>query len=118
MKKNDQHIYRIIFYQENKRYDLYARNLVMNENMMGFVGIEGIIFNHTSGTIIDSAEEKLKAEFGDVTCAYIPYHNVVRIDEVKKAGKNRIVDVETVGQSNVVRPQAFNKIVLPTGQDT
>ena len=111
------HVYRIIFYQDDNRYDLYAKHILSSEDMMGFVGIADIIFNEASGTIIDSAEEKLKAAFGDVKCCYIPYHNVVRIDEVIKVGNPTVIDANTVGQSKVIRPSAFANTILPPSQD-
>ena len=118
MTKNaTKHFYRIIFYQDDNRYDLYAKHIITSEDMIGFVGIADIIFNEASGSIIDSAEEKLKAAFGDVKCCYIPYHNVVRIDEVKKVGKPTIIDVKNGGQSNVIRPQAFSNTMLSTPHD-
>ena len=117
MKNHTKQIYRVIFYQEDKRYDLYANHIISSDEMMGFVGIADIVFNEVSGSIIDSAEEKLKSEFGDVRCCYIPCYNIVRIDEVKQSGKPSIVDAERGGHSKVIRPQAFKNSILPSTYD-
>ena len=110
-------LYRVIFYQEDKRYDLYANHIVTGDDIIGFVGIADIIFNKDSGAIIDSVEEKLKAEFGDVRCCYIPCHNIVRIDEVNKSGKAAITDTEREEYSNVIRPHAFKNSIIPSTKD-
>ena len=102
------HIYRILFYQERTRYELYAHNLVVDEGMVGFVGIEDILFDTSMNNIIDPAEERLKTEFANIHCFYVPYHNVIRIDEVKRRGKTKIVDQARKATGNVVYPSAFN----------
>ena len=48
--------------------------------------------NHTS-VVVDPSHEKLKDEFADVTTTYIPMHNVLRIDEVKKQGTAKISEL-------------------------
>lgn len=60
--------------------------------MVGFIEVGEIIFGEHSKILIDPAEEKLKNEFGDVKHTYIPHHSVIRIDEVDKSGKNRILE--------------------------
>lgn len=86
-------IFRILFVNHGKVYELYARE-VGQASMMGFIEVGGIIFGERSKLLVDPAEEKLKSEFGGVRHTYIPHHSVIRIDEVDKEGKNRIHDVE------------------------
>lgn len=91
MPSKPKSIFRVIFHNQNKIYELYAHE-VSQASMMGFIEIGSIIFGERSRLLVDPAEEKLKSEFGDVNHTYIPHHSVIRIDEVKKQGKNRIHD--------------------------
>ena len=63
-------------------------------DMFGFVTLEDFDFSD-SGLVVDPSEERLKSEFENVERCYIPMHNVVRVDEVKKRGVAKIVDIDT-----------------------
>lgn len=91
MPKPKQSTFRIQFHNNNKIYELYAHQ-VSQSQMAGFIEIGEIIFGEHSKLLIDPAEEKLKNEFGDVKHSYIPHFSVIRIDEVDRSGKNRILD--------------------------
>ncbi len=85
-KQEQKHIYRILFIQNDKQYEIYSRYL-SEESLMGFIEIEELIFHETkSGIVIDPTEEKLRAEFKGVKRSYIPMHAILRIDEVMKEG--------------------------------
>jgi len=91
MSEQDQEhpIYRVIFIQNDKQYEVYARYL-SEESLMGFIEIEELIFHETkSELLVDPAEEKLRAEFKGVRRSYIPLHTILRIDEVVKEGTAR-----------------------------
>lgn len=94
-------VFRVLFHNQNKIYELYAHE-VSQASMMGFIEIGGIIFGERSKLLVDPAEEKLKSEFGDVKHTYIPHHSIIRIDEVEKEGKNKIHDSD--GSSISVLP--------------
>ncbi len=87
--KKTKSIFRVIFHNQGKIYELYARE-VSQATMIGFIEIGDLIFGERSKLLVDPAEEKLKSEFGDVKHTYIPHHSVIRIDEVEKEGKNKI----------------------------
>ena len=91
MSKSKQATFRIQFHNNNKIYELYAHE-VSQSHMAGFIEIGQIIFGEHSKLLIDPAEEKLKHEFANVKHTYIPHFAVIRIDEVEKSGKNRILD--------------------------
>ena len=93
------HIYKVIFFNQGKIYELYARNVSQGE-MYGFVEVGSIIFGERTAVLVDPAEERLKSEFAGVKSTYIPMHAVVRIDEVEKEGSNKILDASESG-SNV-----------------
>lgn len=81
--------YRIVFHNQGKLYELYARHVSHGE-MYGFVEVGDIIFGERTEVIVDPSEERLKAEFAGVKRTFVPIHAVVRIDEVDKEGANKI----------------------------
>ena len=84
-------IYKVIFHNGNKLYELYARAIYQSD-MYGFIEVEEFVFGEPGNIVVNPGEEKLKAEFGGVTRSYIPMHSVVRIDEVEKEGEGKILD--------------------------
>lgn len=86
---DDTTIYRISFVARGEVYELYARRVAQG-GLFGFVELDGLLFGERSRIVIDSSEERLKAEFEGVTRVYVPLHAVLRIDEVEKAGRPRI----------------------------
>ena len=101
MAKSTKPTFRIQFHNNNKIYELYAHE-VGQSHMGGFIEIGEIIFGEHSKLLIDPAEEKLKSEFANVKHTYIPHFAVIRIDEVVRCGKNRILDSD--GASITVFP--------------
>lgn len=95
-------IYRVQFATANNHYDLYVRH-VYPADMAGFICLEGFLFNEESQLLIDPRSEKLRHEFGRVETAFIPYHQILRIDQVSQAGESRIV----ARQSEVSKIQPF-----------
>ena len=93
------HTYRIVFHNQGKLYELYARHVSHGE-MYGFVEVADIIFGERTEMIVDPSEERLKSEFAGVKRTFVPIHAVVRIDEVDKEGANKIHAVGEEG-SNV-----------------
>ncbi len=91
MSKPKKSTFRIQFHNNNKIYELYAHE-VSQSQMAGFIEIGEIIFGEHSKLLIDPAEEKLKHEFANVKNTYIPHFAVIRIDEVERSGKNRILE--------------------------
>jgi hypothetical protein len=94
-----QPIYKVIFQNQNKVYEVYARQIFQSD-MWGFIEIEEFIFGERSKILVDPSEEKLKNEFGGVNRSYIPMHSIIRIDEVEKEGAAKISD-GTGGDTNV-----------------
>ncbi len=75
-------IYRVIFTQQGKTYEIYAQ-FISEEGLMGFIEVEELIFADAS-VLIDPSEERLRLEFTDVKRCYIPMHAIARIDELMK----------------------------------
>jgi len=87
------HIFRIMFVNQGKIYEVYARKVNHGE-LFGFIEVEELLFGERSTVVVDPTEEKIKAEFNEVKRTYLPLHAVLRIDEVKKHGQAKIVALE------------------------
>lgn len=95
-EQDQQPIYRVIFIQNDKLYEVYAKYLT-EESLMGFIEIEELMFQETtSALVVDPSEAKLRAEFKGVKRSYIPLHTILRIDEVMKEGAARMTSPEKV----------------------
>ena len=95
---NKKHIYRVIFFNQNKSYEIYAKH-VAEGNLFGFIEIGDLIFGETDSVVVDPSEEKLRLEFSRVKRFYVPLHAVVRIDEVEKEGIAKIVEFKGVRET-------------------
>lgn len=87
---SSKHIYRVVFHNQGNVYEIYAEK-VEQSSMYTFIEVEGFIFGERSKLLVDPTEEKLKGEFNGVKRTYIPIQAVIRIDEVEKAGPNKII---------------------------
>ena len=83
-------IYRVIFHNQDKIYEVYARS-VHQSAILGFIEIEEIIFGEKTSLVVDPSEENLKTEFDGVSRTYLPMHSIIRIDEVSKQGTAKIM---------------------------
>ncbi|AKQ33642.1 DUF1820 family protein [Candidatus Coxiella mudrowiae] len=102
-----QRIYKVIFSQDEKVYEIYAR-YISEESLMGFIEMEELVFNDNSSVVVDPSEEKLKTEFQGVKRTYIPMHMILRIDEMEKQGSAKIKSPAMKGNVHNF-PGAFNK---------
>lgn len=93
MPEEDNTIYRIIFTQENKLYQIYSK-YISEETLMGFIEVDELLFNDASTVLLDASEERLKLEFKGVKRSYIPLHAIYRIDEVTKPGTAKIIELK------------------------
>jgi hypothetical protein len=82
-------IYKIIFHNQDKIFEVYAKNVYQGE-LFGFIEIEELIFGEKTSLVVDPSEENLKTEFDNVNRTYIPMHSIIRIDEVNKRGTAKI----------------------------
>ena len=90
------HIYKVVFYNQGKIYEVYARN-VSQGGLFGFIEVEGLLFGEKSAVVVDPSEEALQREFTGVERTYIPMHAVVRVDEVEKRGSSKILPMPESG---------------------
>ena len=94
------HIFRIMFVNQGKVYEIYARKVHHGE-LFGFIEIEELLFGERSSVVLDPAEERIKGEFAGVKRTFLPLHSVLRIDEVRKHGVSKITTLE--GGANVAQ---------------
>jgi len=87
------HIFRIVFVNQGKVYEIYARK-VSHGGLFGFVEVEELVFGERSSVVLDPAEERIKSEFAGVKRSYLPLQSVIRIDEVRKQGVSKITVLE------------------------
>jgi len=87
------HIFKIMFVNQGKVYEVYARK-VSHGGLFGFVEVEELVFGERSSVVLDPTEERVKSEFAGVKRSFLPLHSVLRIDEVKKQGTPKIVALE------------------------
>ena len=92
------HIFRIMFVNQGKVYEIYARRVSHGE-LFGFIEVEELVFGERATVVLDPSEERIKSEFDGVKRTYLPLHSVLRIDEVKKQGVSKITALE--GGANV-----------------
>jgi hypothetical protein len=87
-------IYRVVFLNQGKVYEVYARHVSQTGSLFGFVEIEELVFDARKGVVVDPSEERLRIEFAGVKRTYLPMHYVLRIDEVDKQGASKITNAE------------------------
>ena len=86
-------IFRISFHNNGKVYQLHAQQVSQGE-LYGFIEVRDLLFGERTSLVIDPAEEKLQAEFAGVERLILPMHAVIRIEEVEKHGKNKILEID------------------------
>lgn len=93
MASNEDRIYRVIFINQDKVYELYVKHVYQSE-MWGFLEVEEFVFGSRSELVVDPGEEKLRQEFTGVKRSYIPIQAIVRIDEVDNEGIAKVCDAK------------------------
>jgi hypothetical protein len=87
-------IYKVIFLNQGKVYEIYARRVTQTGALFGFVEVEELIFDARKSVVVDPAVERLELEFAGVKRTFLPMHYVLRIDEVDKQGVSKITSAE------------------------
>lgn len=79
-------MFKVIFHNQNKVYELFCRKVSGSDMAYGFVEISELVFETDDSLVIDPTEERLREEFADVELLHIPMHAVIRIEQVRKRG--------------------------------
>lgn len=91
---SDQTIYKVIFTQQSKVFELYAKEIGEDE-LLGFIQVSDILLSGPDSVVADPSEAEIKAEFENVETTLIPMHSIIRIDIVNRQGPAKIVDGDT-----------------------
>lgn len=97
------HIFKVLFTNQGKIYEIYARKVSHGE-LWGFVEVEELIFGEKSSVVVDPAEERIKSEFEGVKRTYLPMHSILRIDQVKKQGISKISSADSTNVTQFPMP--------------
>ena len=100
--------YKIIFSNQGKVYEIYARRVGSSE-IYGFVEVEDILFGEKTTLVVDPTEEQLKLEFNGINRTHIPFHAVIRIDEVEREGTGKILHLANPAETPATVPQPLFK---------
>jgi hypothetical protein len=91
---NDSILYKVIFINRSKVYELYARDVFSSE-IYGFIYVAELVFDQNKRLVIDPAEEKLRDEFENVNVLHLPLQSIIRIEEVKKKQSCQIREIKS-----------------------
>ena len=93
---SDKYIYKVVFFNQEQVYEIYVKNIYQGD-MYGFIVVEDFVFGEKSAIVVDPSEEKLRAEFEGINRSFIPMHEIIRIDQVKKRGTAKIIASQKEG---------------------
>lgn len=98
-KQRNKTYYRITFSNESSNDDelfqICARN-VSASDLYGMVEISDFIFPENK-LVYNPGEERLRREFAEIERTWIPYHTIIRIDEVAEttASEFKVVSLDS-----------------------
>ena len=101
MSETPERLYKVVFHNQGMVYEIFAKE-VGQGGLFGFIEVQHLVFGAKTTVVIDPTEDRLKTEFEGVERMHIPMHSVIRIDEVRKEGRSRIL--ETSGDGGSVAP--------------
>jgi hypothetical protein len=91
----DRSYYKVSFTSENELYQICARTVGPSE-LYGLIEIGEFIFPRSS-LVYNPGEERLRREFEGIRRTLLPYHAIVRIDEISDAREREIKIVPLEG---------------------
>ncbi len=104
VRSRDPTYYRITFTSDNDLYQVCARH-VSASDLYGLIEIGEFIFPE-AGLVYNPGEERLRREFEGIRRTWLPYHAIVRIDELLEshATEVKIVPLEAPARPAKERP--------------
>jgi hypothetical protein len=78
--KRDKTYYKVSFTRDDELYQVCARQ-VQASDLYGLIEISDFVFPE-SKLVYNPGEERLRREFAGIQRTFLPYHAIVRIDEV------------------------------------
>ncbi len=80
VKSREKTYYVVTFTNEDELYQVCARRVVSSD-LYGLIEIGDFVFPENK-LVYNPGEERIKKEFSGIKRTWIPYHAIVRIDEV------------------------------------
>ncbi len=103
-RKREKTYYRVTFTNEDELYQICARALVSSD-LYGLIEISDFIFP-SNRLVYNPGEERLRREFEGIKRTWIPYHTIVRIDEIAESreSESKIVPLRAVPKAGEGKP--------------
>jgi hypothetical protein len=86
--KRDKTYYKVSFTRDQELYQICARQ-VQASDLYGLIEISEFVFPE-SKLVFNPGEERLRREFAGIKRTFLPYHAIVRIDEVLDTQESEI----------------------------
>ncbi|HKJ00666.1 MAG TPA: DUF1820 family protein [bacterium] len=104
VKSREQTYYRVSFTSEQELYQVCARH-VSASDLYGLIEIGEFIFPE-SKLVYNPGEERLRREFEGIRRTWIPYHAIVRIDEIldTRETEAKIIPLDSAPRAIKERP--------------
>ena len=94
--------YRVTFSNEEELYQVCARE-VSTSDLLGLIEIGDFIFPENK-LVYNPGEERIKREFEGIRRTWIPYHAIVRIDEISDARETEVKIIPFDGERKASKP--------------
>ena len=109
-RKREKTYYKITFSNEEELYQVCARELASSD-LYGLIEISDFIFP-SSRLVYNPGEERLKREFEGIKRTWIPYHAIIRIDEIRESreSESKIIPLKSLprlDRSEVIKKPDF-----------
>ena len=104
MAKRDKTYFKITFTNDAELYQVCARR-VASSDLYGLIEIGDFIFPRNK-LVYNPGEERIRREFEGIRRTWLPYHSIVRIDEVsdEREGEIKIVPLESFRRDSPREP--------------
>ena len=104
VRKREKTYYKISFSNDKELYEVCARNVAASD-LYGLIEISDFIFP-SSKLVYNPGEERLRREFEGIRRTWIPYHAIVRIDELFESRETeaKIIPLESAPRAAKERP--------------
>lgn len=95
VKTREKTYFIVSFTRDDELYQICARS-VASSDLYGLIEIGDFIFPENK-LVFNPGEERIKREFSGIKRTWIPYHAIVRIDEVAATRESEIKIVRLAG---------------------
>ena len=105
--------YKVSFTRDQELYQICARR-VQASDLYGLIEISEFVFPE-SKLVFNPGEERLRREFAGIQRTFLPYHTIVRIDEVfdSQESEIKIVPLQAVAGGTPKRGPGLDILKAP-----